>query len=1012
MLVSEFEFNPIEVKFIKQFNSRLESNELEIRFGRFNTDGVFTPGVEINKFKSLLKHLSLEEVSLGQVDILKIFYGRESLLVIGRQNIQLISSASTTSESKLTFLDWDLISSQTKIKAKPSDNRDYDFRISSAKEITSNIPEKDKRKILKIMTDELKTFRYMKRYSFKNKDGNWRFDLSIVKASFQSVRAVADSDVFTKVLPIYEIEIEYIGDVNKKNIDIDVLKSQITLVLKYLQDTEYPLSKSYRFQLFQDYTSSFPKHKRSDRFSSRASAFLGAMPVSLTLENVIPLDATQDKMLMNIRRKNPDDYTVTEKADGDRQLLFVSSSGNVFLISRQMTFTYTGLSGSKPGTLIDGEWLRESHRFLAFDMLFLEGRDIRMLPLMRSRQIESNQDHVFGRVDLLERLLSNPLSFSPRDAKKRSLNLAVKKHWAVPDIIKKAGDLWKNRMSLFKYNIDGIFFTPRAGQYPMTEKGSSTWRSCLKWKPRSLLSIDFQVFSRSDIKFHLQTDNAKNEYMMPYRVCHLHVQNPNQRFDKNVTQKPRFNKPDVILFSPLQNYRDPGKPAPHIARIATDDSHRMVAIDPITSQKNYFQHGDIVEFVYDSHAESGYEWKPIRIRSDKTVPNSARTAEQVWSVIHEANGLTTDDQFFELLQDKSTDQILRDQYHQTSKSYYAISESREERKDSPIFNLRQFHNSIKRKLYIASAAMINADQYKSTGVSSNDSELPISESTTAITALLDLGCGRGGDYRKYQDANIQRVYGVDVDKSGLDRLVSEFHEKLRRANKNPRVVITFQADMSKLLSTGSAALTQHDRKNLLDFFKRNGSGFFPLISCQFAMHYSFCDEISLRGFMMNIYENLQHNGYFIATTFDGQSVFDVLRDSSEKSYHNQNIDFGTIRKQFNQRLLASFGQPIDVKFQSISSEFRTEYLVNFSYFAQVMAEDYGIEVVSDEEAQAFGFSSGSASFASLFGESSVMSVAEQSWSRLCRYIIMKKVGNGNAAVQQKWLKKLTAKIKN
>ncbi|RYE18779.1 MAG: hypothetical protein EOP45_13615, partial [Sphingobacteriaceae bacterium] len=564
----------------------------------------------------------------------------------------------------MVTLNWGLISSEKKSNTKPSDNREYDFRISVAKEVTSQIADHQKRKILKIITDEFKTFRYMKRYSFKNQDGTCRFDLSIVKSSFEPVKAISASDVFTKASPIYEIEIESIGD----HIPIDILTSEIKLVLKYLQDTEYPLSKAYRLQLFQDYISSFFKQKRSDDVaygSSRMSRFfLGAMPVSLTLENVVPLDVVEGAASVNIRKKYPDDYTVTEKADGDRQLLYVNSSRDVFLISRQMTFTYTGLCGSKPQTLIDGEWLKDSHRFLAFDMLFADNRDLRMLPLMRSRPTKINESHQLGRIDILERLLSNPLSFSPRDPQERHLNLGVKKHWTVPEtlLFKKAGELWKHRLSLFKYNIDGIFFTPRAGKYPMTEKGSSTWRSCVKWKPRSLLSIDFQVFSRSDIRFHLQTDQAKNEIMMPYRVCHLHVQSPNQRFDKNMTHKPRFNKPDVILFSPTHDHTDIGRPAPHIARILTDDAHKMIAIDPITSQKNYFQHGDIVEFVYDSSAESGYEWKPIRVRSDKTVPNSARTAQQVWSVIHEANGLITDDQFFELIQEKSTDQILRDQY--------------------------------------------------------------------------------------------------------------------------------------------------------------------------------------------------------------------------------------------------------------------------------------------------------------------------------------------------------------
>ena len=988
MSAQGFKLSAKELSLLQNYSILSHVNEIEIRFGLFDDRQKFTPGVDIACFKSILKHLSSQSqyVLIKETELLKVFYSQESLILDGRANIQNYVKQANNSVS----CDWSNVFRQKKTKVKSIDNNDYAFRISVASEENIELKAEARLKLLSQISKQEKTYRYMKRYSFKTNDDLIRFDLSIVKSSFRPTKSISASDLFTQ-RPNYEIELEYIGDLG--HIDSKRYEEEILVALKYIQSTDYPLAKSVRQDLLKDYISQFHKNKKpfGNIYSNPFRYFLGAMPVSLTLSNVIPLDIAKD--ILNIRRGHPDDFAVTEKADGDRQLLFVSSSSDVFLISRQMVFTYTGLQSQRHHTLIDGEWISESHRFLAFDMLFIDGRDIRFLPLLRSR----DQDSPLGRIDRLDRLLSNSMSFSPQDPSLPYLKLAAKKHWSASDILEKAAEMWRERIDLFKYNIDGIFFTSRASKYPNVEKGSSTWKNCFKWKPRAFLSIDFQIFVKGDIRFHLKEGKSQTDSVMtPYRVGHLFVQDPSYRFQVGTDSK--ASTPRTVAFSPTK--ADVRQIDAHIARIWTDEQHRMFAVDPISGQKAFFKDGDIVEVVYDSTEEAGYEWKPIRIRSDKTIPNSFRTADQVWNIIHEANGLITEDSFFDLMKNKATDQILRDEYKKQSRSYYAIQESREERRSSPIFDLRQFHNDIKRRLYLASSRLLMAREQTAQNLIESAVDF-------SVPSLLDLGCGRGGDYYKYRDASIQRVYGVDIDKAGLLRLSTEFHEKLRRANKNPKLVVTFQASMSKLLSSGSAGITQSDKKNLIDFYKRNGTGFFPLISCQFAMHYSFSDEVSLRGLMMNIYENLQPDGYFIATSFDGQSIFDLLSQKPEVVFHNSASEFGSIRKKYKDIALKNFGQSIDVKFHSISSEFIPEFLVNFSYFRRIMAEDYGIELVTDEEAISVGFANASDSFATLFDKKHPMSSGEMSWSKLYRYMIMKKAGNGNAAVLQKWLKILS-----
>ena len=46
----------------------------------------------------------------------------------------------------------------------------------------------------------------------------------------------------------------------------------------------------------------------------------------------------------------------------------------------------------------------------------------------------------------------------------------------------------------------------------------------------------------------------------------------------------------------------------------------------------------------------------------------------------------------------------------------------------------------------------------------------------------------------------------------------------------------------------------------------------------FALHYFFKDSESLAGFMTNLNDSIKLGGYFIACFFDGQRVFDMLKD--------------------------------------------------------------------------------------------------------------------------------------
>jgi len=152
----------------------------------------------------------------------------------------------------------------------------------------------------------------------------------------------------------------------------------------------------------------------------------------------LPQSLTSDAFYRRTLSKKP--YAVTEKADGERFLLFENH-----LISRKMDvipFSHIGY-----GTMVDGELVGDT--FYAFDILFMDGVDV------RSKNLRE-------RLKLL-----------------KTLGIPVKKFYFY-DIYKASGHIWDNRNN-FPYDLDGLIFTPVDEPYYN--------KNIYKWKDRH--TIDF-----------------------------------------------------------------------------------------------------------------------------------------------------------------------------------------------------------------------------------------------------------------------------------------------------------------------------------------------------------------------------------------------------------------------------------------------------------------------------------------------------------------------------------------
>jgi mRNA (guanine-N7-)-methyltransferase len=150
----------------------------------------------------------------------------------------------------------------------------------------------------------------------------------------------------------------------------------------------------------------------------------------------------------------------------------------------------------------------------------------------------------------------------------------------------------------------------------------------------------------------------------------------------------------------------------------------------------------------------------------------------------------------------------------------------EERVKSKSYNVFQFNNLIKSILIAETASFLRTTQ------------------TFEIEHYGDYCCGKGGDLKKVAALKTVKSYtGIDFANQSL--------EDAKARTKNDRH--PFDARFACVdVSTESFHISPTDDR-------------FDLISCQFAMHYSFRNEATIQQFFSNVAQNLRYHGAFIAT---------------------------------------------------------------------------------------------------------------------------------------------------
>lgn len=921
---------------------------------------------------------------------------------------------------------------------------EYGFRAAYSKEYNIKHSSPLARQIVQNWEDDAKTFRIVQRKSLSPMEfiNEIRVDMSIVKSSIKNARGamipkrtIQESGVFNGT-PTYEIEIElnkrgimnklnfkFTDDDKKQYIDnlYKGIRRCIKEVLCAIQGTDFPVTLPEMKQIGTEYLNVCgiadvsTRDETSDTVHQRrlqTRDFIGPSSISLEMKHLYSRSADDDSSIPNITKH----YTVTEKADGERKLLFVNKEGRVYLIDTNMSVQFTGVIADKSNfknSIIDGEHVTKDknggslNMYLAFDVYFINGVDMRSKIFYSTDEKEHGED--------IATLLKDPIKINTRhnalDIVMENLSLSTVVDMPVPIHIqakrfiygssdapggqtifkacKSIIEMEKN--GLYVYETDGLIFTPantgvgmlpgETGEYA-PKNWKITWTASFKWKPPQYNTIDFLVTAKKNkdgsehIRSEYDPDTRKIKQMkaLVLRVGfdekkHGFINPCSQLYSGEGDQYVSSGAVDGddIAGTLQQGYR----PVAFVPSNPTDESANLCHIElKTTGQGSHMYIEDntdtfstdmIVEFRYDKTKPKFQRWIPIRVRHDKTIQyrsglknygNGFHVAESVWRSIHNPisesmiqTGIGIPD-----ISTEDDDDV-----------YYNGNSS------SLTTPLRHFHNRfIKHKL--------------------------LKSVMRPGCTVMDLAVGKAGDLSKWQTGKASFVFGVDLSKDNIqnrkDGACARFLRFKKQNPENKMKALFVQANSSKNLLNGSATFTprgyqivqavhgegEKDSDELgagvYNCFGKGKHGF-DVVSCQFALHYFFENISTLHNFITNVSQSCKVGGHFISTCYNGNTLFEKLKDTEQGSSivgHQDGKRIWEITKRYSSDEQVDdetcLGMGIDVWQESINKTFM-EYLVNVRYLEDVMRE-YGFDLLTDDEAKALKLPGGSASFSKYY----------------------------------------------
>lgn len=447
------------------------------------------------------------------------------------------------------------------------DFRNYFTRISLAKEqyiTTVTKAGEGKRPIP--LEQEPQALRVKHRWSFALADQQPEHPLFPFRIDLTHVTGwIRRNDGVPSEISTHEIELEVInGPITSAEKQI---WPAIRFILQLLQNTEFPVTADTISSVTEGFNDVFGDSIENLQNAMRRKNPRWSFNKSWRLFNVVnkPINFKMNNLEM------ADHLAVTDKADGERRLMYIRSDGAYLLYPPNDVMRYLRIpeghhKGDEEGyiypqraidlngTVLDGELVLRNdgkREYLAFDILADRGKDIRNLKF---------KDRIAQMKSLLE---SNPINISI----KQFLFPTEDNFY---DRVRQVLDSIPHK----PYANDGLIFNNIEEQYSTA--------TIYKWKPPEQLSIDFLIRKIDPVHFELYVKSDNSNEPVPFIGSEKYPMSGNAKID-----------PPVINNTPLET-------------------------------------GQIVEMVWDYHHS---RFVPLRIRHDRDQPNKLSIALDVWKDI-------------------------------------------------------------------------------------------------------------------------------------------------------------------------------------------------------------------------------------------------------------------------------------------------------------------------------------------------------------------------------------------
>ena len=737
--------------------------------------------------------------------------------------------------------------------------------------------------------------RIMNRKSFRTQEGLFQIDFSMVKTRpVNSRKTIRD---LLKEPSFYELEIEFINRetaLDAKIVASELLKVCTTLLQGYFR-SEFLLSNSD----IQRYNQEF--YMAGHKFFN---------PVTMLRRHLVPSE----------KHSILKDYTVTNKADGERSGLYVARDKRLLKITPSRQVTWTGITANSDkyvGDFVDGEYIPDKNLFCIFDVYRFRNRDTKSLQLLKTdEEIVSNPlTSRLGCAREFVKDVRSEFSFQP------SLNpMRIETKLFLAGDGQMMEDAIQTMLNTeFEYKTDGLIFTPRnTGVAPPDARVKNTWVRVYKWKPADQNSIDFLLQLKPEETFDpiLKTKARKGELYVSRSPGDSFVF-PRETMTGEYVEKPL---PEALQSVAKSNVRVPAVFQPDLPR--DPDAYQLwIPVNEngvmLDREGHKIEDNTIIECSFDVETR---RWDVMRTRYEKTYQyrvlrepqygNDIKTANSIWTSIHVPVTTEMIRTFYSNPPEQTEDDM-----------YYRDDLKRSTRIFSDVYD---FHLAIKEDLY-------------KQNIHSNDT-------------LLELACGRGGDLHRWKRVHASKVVGLDISLADLisptqGAAVRYLKDRIDNPHDYVPKVLLIQGDMSSYplfeQEDKYMPILRGDQKAPTEYLEAfEGLEKFDVISCQFALHYACESEEKFRDFAKNLQK--YGSGLFFGTCSDGQSIYQLLMNKKTHLFGSDRQVAGEYTKEYLDKdtWTEEFGMPVKVMLESFVKP-QIEYLVPFEKVINILKEhDY------------------------------------------------------------------------